>query len=183
MFSLKNRSHLFGFVFVPVVLIILGAFALSAAAIIENMRFVGGTSQVLKHVETIRSFAKEQKTFFLNPGEDVWARMIQVGQISTSAAHTNPWGGELRLIAASETELRIENDLPSQDCRRMTLYFLGSDPVKNGLMLVEARSDQDEQWSTIYPSPDTGRVSVVEASCGVTRHSQLVFVFRIKFGP
>jgi hypothetical protein len=180
MLPLKNRSHLFGFVFVPVIFVILGAFALSVASVIENVRFVGATAQVLGLVKAVRIYTVEQKTFSFVPGEDVWARMIQVGQMATSTDHINSWGGEVRLIAASATELRIENDLPSQDCRRMALYFLGLDPPGIGLLSIEAQSDLDETWSPIYPTPDSGQVAAAGVSCGATRQARLAFVFRLK---
>jgi len=177
--SRKNRSQLYAFVLVPIVLILLGAFALSAASVFENMRFAKATTQILSFVRMIRSFAGEQKTFSLNSGEDAWAVMVRLGQISATTKPVNPWGGDIRATAAQGGAVRVETDLPSQDCRRIALYFLGLHPSELGLLSVEAQSDQDATWSVVYPSPAAEQVVRTESSCGTTTHSRLALVFKI----
>jgi hypothetical protein len=178
--SRKHRSRLFNFVVVPVVLILLGAFALSAASVFENLRLAKATSQILEFIRTVRFFMSQQKTSSFSAGEDVWASMVRLGQIPESAASSNPWGGMLRATATANAAMRIESYLPSQDCRRMALYFLGLGPVELGLLSVEAQPDQEASWYAVYPSPDIEPDAAIKAACGTMRYSQLALVFRIK---
>jgi|GEM_PF-2748010 hypothetical protein len=181
MFSRKNRPLLFVIVATPVILIIVGALALCVASALENLRFVKATSQILGFAGTLRSFADEQKTRLFNTGEDLWADMVQSGQILASNPHTNPWGGDIRATALDNTAMRIENDLPAQDCRRMALSFLARQPEELGLLSVEAMSDQDTVWSPIYPAPANGQQALsADIACGNTHFSRLALVFRIR---
>jgi hypothetical protein len=178
--SREYHSRLFRVVLVPVALVVLGAFVLSAAAIRENLRFAGAASQILGFVRMVRLFVNEQKTYSLSLGEDVWATMVRVQQIPESVPQVNPWGGKIRVLATSTTEMSIESNLPSQDCRRMALYFGGLDPEKSGILSIAARSDLAPAWSVVYPAPADKQVAAVEESCGPTKQSYLAVVFKIK---
>ena len=178
--SREYHSRLFRVALVPVALIVLGAFALSAAAILENLRFAGATSQILGFVRMVRLFVNEQKTYSLGMGEDVWATMVRVQQIPESVAQVNPWGGKIRVIATSTTEMSFESDLPAQDCRRMVLYFGGLDSEKSGIISIAARSDLAPTWSVVYPAPADKQVATAEESCGPTKRSYLALVFKVK---
>ncbi|MFA4994409.1 MAG: hypothetical protein WC521_03800 [Bdellovibrionales bacterium] len=176
----KRPSQLFEFVLVPVVFIILGAFVVSGASVFENQRFVKASSQIWGFVRTVRTFINEQKTFSFAIGEDAWAAMVRVQRIPGTTRPLNPWGGSLRAIAVTSTDIRIESDLPSQDCRRTALYFIGLGPENLGLLSVQAQSDQDTKWYLIYPPPSSKQVAAAEASCGPTAHSRLALIFKIK---
>ncbi|MFA5041423.1 MAG: hypothetical protein WC464_07305 [Bdellovibrionales bacterium] len=178
--SQGKQSLLFSAVLVPVALIILGAFALSAAAVFENLRFASGTTQILEFVRQVRSFVNEQKTFSFNLGENVWLAMIRFQQIPRTSLQTNPWGGTIRAIITANTEMSIESDLPSQDCRRMASYLIGRGPQTLGLLSIAAHSNQDTTWSVIYPPPPGGQAPTVKAACGPTSLSRLALVFKIK---
>ncbi len=180
MAALKNRSHLHIFIGIPVVLIILGAFAVSAGAVVENLRFVRATSQLLGLVDSVRSFAGQQRTLIFNSGEDILADMTRLGQTPPPLARTNPWGGDIRTIAIANMAMRIESYLPSQDCRRLAQYFLGRQPAELGLLSADAQSDIDTSWSAIYPPPAIGADSAAETACGKTSFSRLALVFRIR---
>ena len=176
----KNRSQLHLFIAIPVVLIILGAFVLSAGAVVENLRFVRAASQILGLVDFVRSFAGQQRTVVFNSGDDIWADIARLGQTPPPRARTNPWDGSIRTIAIANMAMRIESDLPSQDCRRLALYFLERQPAELGLLSEEAQSDQETSWAAIYPPPASGADFAAETACGKTHFSRLALVFRIR---
>jgi len=180
MSSKRKHSLLFSIVLVPVTLIILGAFALSGASVLENLRFSNATAQILGFVRTVRAFVNEQKTYTPAVGEDIWATLSRIQRIPSSMHQTNPWGGTIRTLATTSTEMDVESDLPSQDCRRMALYFLGLGPAELGLLSIAAKADQNTKWSVIYPSNTNSPTALVEASCGPTKTSRIALVFKIK---
>jgi len=178
--SRKNKSKLYDVVLVFVSVTLVAAFAISVAAAFENMRFAQATSQILRFVKVTRAFAKDQQTFYMFPGQDVWKIMVQSGQIVSSPEPKNPWEGSLKATAVSNTAVRIETVLPAQDCRRTVLYFLKYDTVDLGLLSIEAKSEQSPLWTTAYPpGPATADIQT-EAACGTTRRSELALTFRIK---
>jgi len=164
-----------------VILVVLGSIALSAASIFENFRFVNATSQILGFVKIVRTFMTEQKTFSLNIGEDVWAAMVRVQQIPQASSPLNPWGGRIRAIAATGTEMRIESDIPSQDCRRIALYFVGLGPEELGLAGIQAQAAANAPWYIVYPPPSAAQqVEAAEASCGNGGQSRIALIFKMR---
>ncbi len=179
--SRKRFSLLYSIVLVPVVLIVLGSVALSAAAVFENFRFANATAQILGFVKIVRTFLAEQNTFFLNIGEDVWAAMVRVQQIPSTVPPLNPWGGKFRVNAITNAQMRIESDVPSQDCRRIALYFVGLGPEELGLVTIQAQAEQSATWYIIYPpSSAAQQVAAAEASCGPGDRARLALVFRMR---
>ena len=179
--SRKRQSLLFKAVVVPVVLIVLGAFALSAMSVFENFRFVNATSQILSFVKTVRTFLTEQKTFSLAIGEDVWASMVRVQQIPQAASPLNPWGARIRATVVTASEMRIESDIPSQDCRRISLYFVELGPEEIGLTSIQAQAEQSATWYIVYPPPSAAQqVDAAEASCGPGGQSHIALIFKMR---
>ena len=179
MFKQKNRLQLYVLTHIPVILIILGALAVSGEALFENFRFITATNELSTVINAMRSYAKEQRTLSFNPGEDILGNMINLAQIPASA-HTNPWGGDVRAIAVANMEMRIESDVPSRDCRRIALYLLGRKPVELGLLSMEAQSSREAAWMPIYPVPDIGAGAAAQNSCGNANDSHLALVFKIR---
>jgi hypothetical protein len=180
--NLKNHlPPLHIVVAIPVVLIILSALALSAEAVVENLRFVRAADRVLELVSTVRTVAAGQKGFAQNPGEDVWADLEHVGQIIPSDTHPNPWGGDTRMVTVANQAMRIESDVPRHDCRRLALYFLARQPSELGLLSIEAQAAGATAWGAIYPVSATYKNDdVVAAACGHASYARLALVFQIR---
>lgn len=123
----------------------------------------------------------EQKTFSLNIGDDVWAAMVRVQQIPQAAAPLNPWGGRIRATVATVSDMRIESDTPSQDCRRIALYFVGLGPEELGLASIQAQAAQSPTWYIVYPPFSAAQqVAAAEASCGPGAQSRIALIFKMR---
>jgi hypothetical protein len=178
--ALRNtKITLHGIVAIPVAFIVLGAFALSIAAVIENLHFINATNQILSIVSTVRSLTAGQSSFAQTPGEDIWAALEHSGQIISSPSHPNPWHGEMRIITISNSAMRIESDLPTHDCRRLALYFLQHQPTDLGLVTIEAQSFTDALWTPIYPGL-TADEHITQQACGKPPYSRLALIFKIR---
>ena len=185
--SLRIRTPLHTLVAIPVALIVLGALALSVAAVVEELRFIRAADRTLELVSTVRTVAAGQKGFAPTAGEDVWADLEHIGQIFPDPGHPNPWGGEVRMTTAAMNvvgtmAMRIESDVPRHDCRRLALYFLGRQPADLGLLAIEAQPATDsKRWGAIYPLPAGYKsADLVEAACGQSSYSRLALTFRIR---
>ncbi len=163
----------------PVTLVCMGALTLSMTAMVENLRFVSVTNNLSAIVVTVRAYAKELKTRSFSPGEDMLSKMIELGQLPASYV-TNPWKGGVRATAVDNTSMRMEYDLPAHICRRIALYLFGRKPAERGLLAMEARSAQREDWMTIYPEPNSESETAVQSACGRTGPSHLAVVFKIR---
>jgi hypothetical protein len=178
----KKKLSLFAMAVLPVIAIIVGAFALSGEAVQENLHYVNAANQVLDLVSTVRTIAAGQKGFAQNPGEDIWADLEHVGQIATGAAHLNPWHGDVRAVAVAGQAMRIESDMPTRDCRRLALYFLGRQPTELGLLSIEAESTKQSGWVHIFPSNMDPRKADTSTglACGSEQVARLALIFRIR---
>jgi hypothetical protein len=177
MSSRKYRSNLHDLLFFPVILVILGAFAVSIASVVENLRFVRGTFQLSDFVGKVRAFIQEHPTYSLKPGQDVWVSMVQAGQISSTAPQ-NPWSGDIRAWALSATQIRIETELPSQACRRIASSLLKMNELD--LLSIEAQPERNGAWYTLYPAPSPDEDSTITTFCGTKRRALLAMVYKIK---
>lgn len=175
----KNRSLLHTAALIPVALIVIAACGISLAAVSENMRFVKSTGQVLAIVSQLRAVIVEQKTFAQTPGEDIWADLERVGRVQAGASHANPWGGDVRAVSVGGVAVRIEDDLPVQDCRRMASYFL-QQSAELGLLAMEAQEPPATVWSPIYPAPDDSRGHAAETACGTGPNARLAIIFKVR---
>jgi hypothetical protein len=179
--SLQNNKPLFYVLTALLVaVIVLGAFAMSGAAIFENLRFVRAADQILELVSMVRSMASQEKGFAQNPGEDIWSDLIGAGQIEQSASHLNPWQGWVRAVTVTNMAMRIESDLPTHDCSRLALYFLGRQPAELGLLRIEAQSTVDTGWFVIYPLAGVTYSYVADSACGHAPYARLALVFRVR---
>jgi len=180
--NLKNHlPSLHIVVAIPVILIILGALAMSAEAVMENLRFVRAADRVLELVSTVRTVAAGQKGFAQNPGEDVWVDLEHIGQAAPADAHPNPWGGDMRMVTVANQAMRIESDVPRHGCRRLALYFLARQPSELGLLSIEAQAAGATAWGAIYPVSAIYKTDdVVAAACGRGNYARLALVFRIR---
>ncbi|MDD3030468.1 MAG: hypothetical protein PHS57_09400 [Alphaproteobacteria bacterium] len=179
MFTLKDQDRLFLAVLVVVLSIIGGAASVSVASILENKRFVEATSKILWIVRTVRSAASAQRIPSLDPGDDVWAALIQSGQVSATMDRSLPWGGTLDAHAATRNSVRVETFLPSHNCRRIALYFLSLEPTELHLLSVAAKPMPNASWSLIYPLPDAQQVDAAVAACGDELNARLALTFMI----
>jgi len=181
MFLRNHAPTLHIVIAIPVVLIVVGALALSAAAVAENLRFIHAADNTLELVSVVRTIAARQKGFAQNPGEDVWADLEHIGQIIPSERHPNPWGGEIRMVTVANNSMRIESDVPTHDCRRLALYFLARQPPELGLSSIEGQATGATAWGAIYPVPAVYKsIDVAQAACGYGGWARLALVFRIR---
>jgi len=174
-----KRPPLHVFVAIPVFVIVLAAFALSVSAVKENIRFITATNQILNLAGTVRAVAAGQKGFAQNPGEDIWADLEHMGQIASTTSHLNPWQGDVRMMSVSDNAMRIESDMPTHDCRRLALYFMGRQPGDLGLLSLEVESFAAHEWMVLYPTPPIHN-HLVEAACGAAPYARLAVVFKIR---
>jgi len=177
----KNQPFIQTLIVTTIAIIVLGAFSMSIAAFMENLRFVKANNQILWLVSMVRSIAAQQKGFGQNQGEDIWGDLIGAGQIDPSFSHANPWRGEVRAITVANMAMRIENDLPTHDCSRIALYFLGHQPSELGLMQIEGQAVGDNTWLPIYPlSSGIGARHAAEIACGRGTYARLALIFRVR---
>jgi hypothetical protein len=175
-----QRSDSHPFIVPGVVFVILVSLAASTMSVRENLRFFDAKSQILSFVQTVRTFANEQPAFAPVQGQDLWASMVASNRILQSTPQRNPWNGQMRASAGPNSTIVIESALPSQDCRRIGLFFLES-AAEFGFIAMEAQSDRDDaSWMTLYPSPAGGQDSLVNAACGETAFSRLALVFKLR---
>lgn len=176
---LKQKNRLYTLTLIPVALICLGAVALSTRALFENLRFVSATNDLSTVVTSVRSYAKEQRSYSFIPGEDILTKMIALGQMPAKV-RANPWDGALSAFVAPDMGLRIETDLPAHACRRIALYLFGRKPADLGLMSMEARSEPKPAWSSIYPVQGIDTGLAAQNACGKSGHAHLALVFKIR---
>ena len=178
----KNISYLYPIVSIPVILIILGSFALSGAAVMENLRFINATNQVLELVSLVRQMSGAQKnsTFFQNPGEDIWADLEGMGQIVSPDRRVNPWKGDIRAVTVAPGAMWIESPMPTHDCRRLALYFMERSLTELGLVAIKARSPDAQNWGQIYPPGAEARGRETEMTCGTDPLARLALVFKLR---
>jgi hypothetical protein len=176
----NNKVFLHGFITLPVALIIIGAFTVAAAAVIENLRFIRTTNQILSFVALTRSMVVQQSGFAQNPGEDVWVALEHAGQVPPGASHLNAWHGDMRATVLTASAMRVENDLPTHDCRRLAIYFTEHDPAGLGVLAIEGQSTATNIWATIYPSPAVAHGKAAETACGNAPYARLAFVFKLR---
>lgn len=175
-----NSSILYHVVLVPVIVVILGAFGLSAASIYENIRFVRANAQIMSFVQNVRAFQSAKGATPLAPGEDVWASMVRAGQLSKSTPQANPWHGGFWATAAANASLRIIDEVPARDCRRMGLYIIGLDASEIGLLALEVQPQNDSRWYSIPISTEPGISATIEKACGTLDTARLALWFRIR---
>jgi hypothetical protein len=185
-----------------VIAVVLGAFALSGAAVVENLRFAKAIDQILEPIGLMRSIIEQQPTFSENPGADIWAELARLRRIpsatghvnpwgsdpmslttaqtmSSTTGHVNPWGSDVHVFAVTNAAIRVESDFPTHDCRRMALYFLNNAPAFE-LLAIEAQPFEQVLWTPIYPMPTNAlRDSVVDVACGNAPAARLALVFKL----
>jgi len=179
MSSRNNKISLHNIVAVPVAFIVLGAFAMSIAAVMENVHFINATNQIFSLVSTVRMTTSDQKTFIEMPGEDVWADLERAARIPADTPRTNPWHGNIRILSLSDKAMRIESDLPTHDCRRLVEYFLSHQPADLGLLAIEAQSLNNSTWLRLYPL-QTAHNYMTNTACGTSPYARLALIFTIR---
>jgi hypothetical protein len=165
----------------------LGAIWIISAAIIENIRFAKGTTQMMHLVTSAHTLAAQDKNFASQPNEDLLFDMMRIGMIteyvnSKPVTMVNPWNGAVRLLSPVPAMMRIETALPNHDCRRMALFF-----VKNssdlGLKIVEVHGDNAQTWQRFYAPADginNSNVRAIEDACNQSSYVTLAFVLTIR---
>jgi hypothetical protein len=177
----ETPKSLFVICAVLVIAIIAGAFMLSGGAVVENLRFIGATNQILDLVSNVRVVASGQKGFAQAPGEDIWSDLEHAGQVLPTATPLNPWKGELHAVTVANSAMRIETLLPAHDCRRLALYFLGRQPAELGLLSLQAQPETESGWSQIYPAAAGYKAeTLAESACGNNKTVRLALIFRIR---
>ncbi|MDR3450137.1 MAG: hypothetical protein P4M15_10400 [Alphaproteobacteria bacterium] len=179
----KNNLPLHLRIALPVALVVIGALVLSGAAVMENLRFMHATEQTFRFVDLARSQAAIQKDFAANANEDIFADLQHFGQIVPPTSYVNPWGGQIRATTLSNMLMRFESDVPTHDCRRLALDFIGRNPVGLGLLAIEAQPVvQGGAWSGIYASPQPAGHpgGIVRMACGNAPYARLALIFRMR---
>jgi hypothetical protein len=179
MSSRNNKTLLTILVACPVVLIIAGAFTLSATAVIEELRFVNASDQIMDLVDSVHFISAQQSGFAQTPGEDVWNDLAKAGQLVMPDSRINPWRGDMRAVTVPVGAMRIENDLPTHECRRLARYFMEHRP--SGLLAIEAQSVETSSWAPIYPVTGTANPDwLVGTACGTAKYARLAVILRVK---
>ena len=181
MISRRNKTLPTILISIPVIIIVAGAFTMSVAAVVENLRFVKAADQILALVGSVRSIASQQSGFAQVPGEDVFGDLEKAGQTIPASSHTNSWHGEIRAVTVAPSAMRIETDLLTRDCRRMALYFLGRKPAELGLLTIEAQAVDAAVWTPVdlIASPELYE-HLVGSACGKANYARLAVIFRVK---
>ena len=177
----NNKTFLTILISIPVVLIIAGAFAMSVAAVAEDLRFVNAADQVLALVGSVRSMATQQNGFAQTPGEDVWGDLEKAGQVIPASRRINPWHGDVRAVTVAPAAMRVETDLLTRDCRRLALYFLGRRPAELGLLSIEAQPVDTPTWTPIdLDAVPAVYDRMVGGACGKDKYARLAIIFKVK---
>jgi hypothetical protein len=178
--SLKKNKPLLRLPMVAfVLLIVIGSGALSVAAVLENYWFINAANQILTLVGNARTMAANQKNFAQSPGDDIWADLHHMGQVSDDSARMNPWKGMIDAHVVAPNVMRIESDLPAHDCRRMALYFMAKISSDLGLVSIEAEQYGNPHWTQIFPL-QPGQPHAIETACGTIDNARLALVVRIR---
>lgn len=168
--------------------IIFGALSLTAAAILENVRFSRAINNLLFLVVKTRQIATAQPTFAIVPGVNITDSLVSAQQVPADIAET-PWGDNSTLFSLNNSMMRYEADLPTRDCRRVSLYLLTQHPTNLGLLAIDAqprpvRATQTTQaWIRIYPESDATKlrsVDMIKSACGIGKTARLGLVFRLR---
>jgi hypothetical protein len=78
--------------------------------------------------------------------------------------------------------MRIEADVPVNDCRRLA-YFFGKDASALELQKMEARQEEKGEWTAIYDGganskgPDSQSVN---AACGSGSYATIALTLRLR---
>jgi hypothetical protein len=170
-------------VFLLIALIVVISLWITAAAVVENIRFAQATDQILHLIATARDFASTNKNFAAQPGQDLLKELVRAGNgegviDGQPAMLKNSWNGYVTATASAPSTMRVETDIASRDCRRMALFFL-----KNGrdlgLNMMEANQDTPPLWRQFFNQKgmsSSGNQSV-EVACGESSHVTLALGF------
>lgn len=175
------------FVLLIAIAVVAGAVWIAGAAAIESTRFANGTNQILQLVAGARTLASRDKNFAAQPNEDVLAELTRAGLLTgTSDAKPatlgNPWKGVIRALTPAPAAMRIETDVPSQDCRRMAL-FLFKNGGDLGLTMLEARGEGRPSWQRFFAPTEGINVAnnrVIEDACDQGSNVTLALVFAVR---
>lgn len=164
-----------------VVTVLAAAIALVVMSFYENIRFARGTDQIINLVAGARSAGIQDQNFAQRPGEDLIDALRREGQLAGSEGQPldNPWQGNMRIRTVKPSIIRIETDVPVNECRRLALFFAKA-ARDLGLQSMEAREGTGI-WRLFYDLSQS-RVSsrAVEAACGQEPQAELALVLRIK---
>jgi hypothetical protein len=173
-------------ILLPMAVIIAGALWVTAAAMIENIRFAQATDQVLLIVGRARELASLNKNFAATPGEDLLTELARISGISgVTEGHPstlmNAWDGTMTAKATAPLTMRLETDMPVRDCRRMAIFF-----IKNGeglgLNMMETSQDASGLWRQFYnrKGMSSSDSTSIEVACGDSARVVLAMIFTLK---
>ncbi|MFY9288871.1 MAG: hypothetical protein WAO98_10270 [Alphaproteobacteria bacterium] len=167
-------------IIIPVVAIIIMATVITAASVLENIRFARATDQILSLVGTARDYTVHEKNFGLEVNEDLIASLIRNGQLPQIPI-INPWKEEVKARITSPSVMRLEITVPVHECRRLAFFFL-KDAVALRLKLMEAREGNSGVLRRFYDSslPVLADPKPVEAGCGETPQATLLLSFNLR---
>ncbi|MDX2028394.1 MAG: hypothetical protein SFW62_07140 [Alphaproteobacteria bacterium] len=168
-------------VLVPVAAIILGALVIAGTAMLENVRFARATEQILGLTAIAHDFAKRDRNFATQPGEDLLKSLSNAGRVQgvidgKPALLANPWRMPVKMSAMLASVMRLETTVPTRDCRRLAMFL-----VKNGVALdvraLEAHSN-NTTWQRFYDrTKDVVDEKAIDAACGRSDEAVLAVVF------
>ncbi len=169
---------------IPVAVIVLGACALAAFSVQENRHFVQSVKQITDFTDSVQGAASQQTTFAQSAGDDLWVDLQHAGRSDAKDSHANAWGGDLRAITvATQTgavAMRVEDDVPTRDCRRLALYFVDHASANMGVLAIEAQPVDDTKWTLVYPLAMPVYERAALFACGTNAYAHLAVTFKIR---
>ncbi len=170
---------------VPVVLVIGFSLLLSVLSLRENWRFAASIDSVLSVVEAVQTIAAQQDSFARTPGEDLWAALARAGHSFPEEKKRNPWHYPISIGTSAPAVIQLETEIPSQDCQRLSTYFLNRPTAETGLLAIQARGSSVPIWSTLYATstPQMNKEVSPWIGCGHTATSRLVLIFSARKSP
>jgi hypothetical protein len=159
-------------------------------AVIENIRFVRATDQILEIVRAGRALAQEGALSDALATGTLYDRLNGAkvaGENGRSSRFLrNAWGQPLTLAMAPSTQtLRIEDAVSTGICRRI-IYQFGKDTQSLGLLRVEALDVLSASpWRTLFDVTTTSReqrvdAMAIQAACGTSPKVVLALTFALK---
>lgn len=175
---------------VPVAAIIIVGVVIAVASVMENVRFSDATRQIHDLTKGAREFAEREAHFATQTGDNLIPALAHAGLVpGTSTTEevtklTNPWGGEVLLVAAAPSVVRLETYVPVRNCRRLALFF-GQDPAAFRILAMDAREGGAGFWRRFYVThTSAGLASIderqVQAGCGQLSQASLAFVIQVR---
>jgi len=163
----------------PVVAIVVAAIWLTLASVLENVKFVHCTEQLLAIISSAQDDAKTDANFGMAENEDIIDDLVRRAQLADRPL--NSWKGAIRATAHPAPMLRIEVDVPGRACRRLALFFgKSADDLK--LRKMEAHEQDSNGWSPFFDAtnPLLFDHPAINKACGESEHATIALIFALR---